>query len=69
MKRVYSHPNLSEADLVRSILEGQGIDTHMRNEYGAHTAGAAWGAMIFAWPEIWVREEDYDLAKNIIEAL
>jgi hypothetical protein len=67
MKKVYTSRNLSHVDLARTLLESSGIECHLRNEHSAHTAAGGVGfAMPFAWPEIWVKESDSEIAENII---
>ena len=53
--------------MVRLLLESDGIECLVKNEYGAHTAGGGIGfAMAFAWPEIWVSDNDAARAEVII---
>lgn len=66
MRKLLAHPNLSHCDFLRAVLEMRGIDCVMRNEFAAHTAAAGLGAMPFAWPELWVREDQYDEAVRVI---
>lgn len=60
MKKLFVSPNVTECDLVRSLLEGIGIFTMLKNEYTTRTAGVGpFGGLPFAWPEVWVNDEDY----------
>jgi len=70
VKQVFTSHNLSRVDLVKSLLESDGIVCLMKNEHGAHTAGGGFGfAMAFAWPEIWVSDDDVARAENIVAEL
>ena len=64
MQKVFTSRSLAEADFVKSLLGGEGIDAFLRNEFGAHTVGGGFGAMAFTWPELWVAEEE--VAKALI---
>lgn len=67
MRRLFSHPNLARCDLLRAVLELRGIECALRNEFSANTAGAAYlGPLPFAWPELWVREDQYAEAEQIL---
>lgn len=67
MMRVFAARFLTRVDFVRSLLESDGIPCFIKNEHGAHTAGGGFGsAMAFTWPEIWVDEEDYERAAELV---
>lgn len=67
MRQLFTHPNLIRCDLMRTILEMRGIECALRNEYSANTVGAAYlGPLPFAWPELWVREDQYAEAERIL---
>lgn len=67
MRQLFTHPNLIRCDLMRTILEMRGIECALRNEYSASTVGAAYlGPLPFAWPELWVREDQYAEAERIL---
>jgi hypothetical protein len=67
MKIVYSSPFLAPCDWVKSLLEGQGIPAMLKNEHG-HIAAMAivGGAATFCWPEVWVEDEDFTRASEIV---
>ncbi len=67
MKKVFSSRNLTEVDFVKSLLEAEGVEAFLRNEHSAHTAAAGFGfAMAFAWPELWVADEQVQAASEIV---
>lgn len=67
MRRLFTHPNLARCDLLRTVLELRGIECQMRNEFSANTVGAAYlGPLPFAWPEVWVREDQFAEAERIL---
>lgn len=65
MKLVYSHPNFAQVGLVRSLLENDGIPTVTRNQNLSPLAGEV--PVFEVWPELWVAEEDFERAHNLIE--
>lgn len=68
MKMVYRDRNLTYCDIVRGILEDSGIDVMLKNEYACNTAGASIVGMLdFAWPEVWVIDEDAQAAVECIK--
>ncbi len=63
MKKLFASQTLTECDLVRSFLEGMGVQTMLKNECTSRTAGVGMlGGLPFAWPEVWVNDEDYEEA-------
>ena len=66
MIRVFTSRSLAQVDFVRSLLESDGIQCFLKNEFGAHTAGGGVGAMAFSWPEIWVDEADAEEARALV---
>jgi hypothetical protein len=66
MRKLYAHPNLAHCDLLRAALEMRGIACEMRNEFASHTAAAGVGALPFAWPELWVNEDQYEEAQRAL---
>jgi hypothetical protein len=74
MKRVWSTPSVVQGDLICSALEGHGIKTHITNDLSAQFTGIGYPvrsgqALPFAWPEIWVEDEDYERAAALIQEL
>ncbi len=67
MKKIYSSPNLTHCDMVRGLLEQSGIDAMLKNELACSTAAASIvGTLAFAWPEVWVNDEDEQTAAECI---
>lgn len=52
---------------VRNLLEAAGIAVTMRNEFLGGGAGEL--PPTEAWPELWVAEEDYPRARQVIEQM
>ena len=70
MKRVFTAPNVIPCDLLRSMLEAAGIESMFKNEGGSAMTGNALpvpgGAELpWAWPEVWVNDEDFETAAEI----
>jgi hypothetical protein len=65
MKTVYSDANFSIVGVFRSILEGNGINCRIRNEY--LSAGMGELPPIECWPQLCVEDDDYAEAKRIVE--
>lgn len=67
MKLVFTAPYLAPCDWIKALLEGQGIPTVLKNEHG-HIAAMAvvGGAATFCWPEVWVEDEDFERAVEIV---
>ncbi len=67
MKLVFSAPYLAPCDWIKALLEGQGIPAMLKNEHG-HIAAMAviGGAATFCWPEVWVEDEYFERASEIV---
>jgi hypothetical protein len=73
MKKVWSSPSLVQCDLLKSILEGDGIICVIKNEYNARAAGIGYPlfsgqSLAFAWPELWVPDDQYEEASEVVDA-
>ncbi len=66
MKRVYSAPVLALVENVKNVLELNGIESTISNQYLSAVVGEV--PPIETWPQLWVKEEDAERAKEIIEA-
>ena len=71
MKRVWTTPSVVKCDLLKCMLEGNGIHVEILNELTAQYTGIGYPlptgqALAFAWPEIWVEDGDYDRALSLI---
>ncbi len=70
MKRIFTATNVIPCDLLRSVLDAYGIMSALKNEGGSHMTGNALpvpaGAELpWAWPEVWVNDEDFETASQI----
>jgi len=65
MPTVYSAPNISQASIIQSILEGSGIRCWLKNQF--LSAGVGDLPPIECWPQLCVDDADYEEAKRIIE--
>lgn len=67
MKKVYSTQLIPLAGHVKAILEGQGIECILKNDFLAGAAGEL--PPIECWPEVWIMEDaQYDEAMAIVAA-
>lgn len=66
MKRVYTAETLVQVVHMQNLLTANGIETELRN---ARLAGAL-GEIPFleTWPQIWVDDQLFDWASQVIEA-
>jgi hypothetical protein len=70
MKRIFIASSIIPCDLLKSILEANGIESALKNEGGSAITGNALpvpsGAQLpWAWPEVWVNDEDFAAASEI----
>ncbi len=56
MKRVFRAPTITEAHLIRGLLENEGIGSFVKNEHLSGLAGEV--PFMEAWPEVWVKDDD-----------
>jgi len=73
MKKVFTSSNVTECDLIRSQLDSASITAILKNERGSMAVGVGYPipnypSVAFAWPEIWVHDEDEQDALSIIGA-
>jgi len=73
MRQVFSNSSVIPCDLVKSMLEAEGIFATIKNELGSAAAGCGLPVMdnpslAWAWPEVWVSDEDYEKAMELINA-
>ena len=71
MRRVFENSSVIPCDLIKSVLEAAGIEATIRNELGSAAAGCGWPvpdnpSLPWAWPEVWVNDEDYEQALEVI---
>lgn len=65
MQLVYSTSNTLLVNHVRNLLETAGIEVQMKNEFLGGGAGEL--PPTEAWPELWVAEEDFSRAEQVID--
>lgn len=71
MKRVFTDRLVTACDLAKSRLEAAAIQAELKNERGSTTIGEGLPvfsepSLAFAWPEVWVNDEDEQAALAII---
>ncbi len=64
VKQAFQAGSLSEAYLMRDLLEGHGVEVELRGEDTANMAFQLPSASI--WPSLWVSEESLDRAHSIL---
>jgi len=72
MKKVFTDPSVVPCDLMSAFLRGCGIESIIKNERGSGIAGEGWPipgnpSLAWAWPEIWVRDEQFEEALSIVK--
>ena len=66
MKTVYSAPNLSLVSIIQNILDQHGINCWIKNEFLSSGIGDL--PPIECWPQLCVEDDDFSVAKRIVEA-
>lgn len=68
MKLIYTHENKLLVENARNLLQIEGINTVIKNEFSSGAAGDL--APMDTWPELWlVDESQFTTAKTVIEAM
>ena len=72
MRMVFTARSVVPCDLLKAMLEAEGITCVIRNEFGTHLVGYGFpvpggSALPWAWPEVWIREEDISAAQPLID--
>jgi len=68
MKLVFTDPSVMPCDLLKRILEDQGVKVLLKNAPSSAGAGdplSAMSAASFACPEVWVADENYEVAAEV----
>lgn len=65
MIRVFSHDNAMVVHNIKNILENNGIECTIKNQFGGSAAGEV--PPIEVWPELWVEERWVEKAGSLIE--
>jgi len=55
MKRVFTAPTVTEAYLIKGILESEGIEVIIKNEHLSGLAGQV--PFMDSWPEVWIMDD------------
>ena len=68
MKKLFTHENRMIVYNLKNLLQGEGIDTIVTNEFAAGGAGDL--ATFDTWPELWIEDEDrLEQAQAIIRGI
>ena len=65
MKKLFTHENRLIVFNLKNLLEEQGINCHIENEFSSSGVGVL--APFETWPEIWVEEYQFDKAEQIVD--
>lgn len=57
MRKVYSHENLAVLNMAKNVLEHNGIDCFVKNEYHASGGHVGWAAIPI---ELWVYDSEQE---------
>lgn len=69
---VFTAPSVIPCDFLRGLLDVASIQSMLKNEGGSSILGrgmplAGGPKLPFAWPEVWVNDEDYETASEIAD--
>ncbi len=68
VKLLYTSSNPMMVTHLRNLLQSEGVECRLKNEFLYSIAGEVPPTMI--WPELWVAESDFDRAQRVVnEAL
>lgn len=68
MKLIYSNENKLLVHNVKNILEAEGIDVFIKNEFAQGAMGEV--AVFDTWPELWINDEaDFERASVIVDGV
>jgi hypothetical protein len=66
LKRVFTAPTVTEAYLIKGILESEGIEVMIKNEHLSGLAGQV--PFMDSWPEVWIMDDaEAEHAQAIID--
>ena len=68
---IFTDPSVVPCDMLKGMLEGSGIRVLIKNELGSGGVGLgnpipSMISLVFAWPEVWVGDDDYEVAAAIV---
>jgi len=68
MKKLFTHENRMIVFNLRNVLDGEGIETRVINEFAAGGAGDL--PAFDTWPELWVADErQFERAREIVDGI
>lgn len=67
MKLIYTHESQIIVENARNCLRMTGIEPVLKNEFSAGGMGEL--APMETWPELWVSDDDFTQAKDVIDQL
>ena len=68
MKKLFTHENRMILFNLRNVLEGEGIETRVVNEFAGGGAGDL--PAFDTWPELWVADEQqFDRARRVVDEI
>ena len=68
MRKLFSHENRIIVFNLKNVLEGEGIDTYVVNEFAAGGAGDL--PTFDTWPELWIEDDSrFEQARAIIDRI
>jgi len=68
MKKVFTHENRMIVYNMKNLLQGEGIETVMKNEFSGGGVGDL--PAFDTWPEIWIRDEaQFVKAQSILHSV
>jgi len=70
---VFTARSVVPCDFLKAMLESEGIPCVLRNEYGTSLLSQGYpvpggSALVWAWPEVWIPEEDVERAMPLVES-
>ena len=71
MKKVFTAPSVIPCDSLKAMLAAHGISSSIKNEGGSMIAEIGYPLLScptlpFEWPEVWVQDEDFQHACEIV---
>lgn len=68
MHKIFTAPSLIPCDFLCSLLAAEDIPSMIKNEGGSSITGNSaipGGECAWAWPEVWINSEDFEVASQI----
>ena len=70
MKMIFTDSSVVPCDMVKGLLDSNGIRSMIKNEHGSTPAGDPvpfMPSLAYAWPEVWVNDGDFARASDLIK--